>query len=188
MANQSKREILIKTAQKLFSKHGFHAVGIDSILEESGVAKRTLYNQFRSKDELILAVLRYYDERFRNNFMRSVEETAETPQGRLLGIFDVAEKWFGEEDYFGCIFVGATGEFPEEGTAIRNICREFKRLMMEYIYDLAVQGILQHPRELAEQLLLLLEGAITMAQINQSPASARQAKKAAQVLIQNSVA
>lgn len=182
----SKREQLIRTAQKLFSRNGFHAVGIDTILEESGVAKRTLYNHFRSKDDLILAVLRYYDERFRNQFIKSIEKKSTTPQGRLLAIFDVAEDWFGQGDFFGCMFVGATGEFPEEGTAIRNICREFKSVILDYIETLAKQAKLERPRALAEQLLLLLEGAITMAQINNSPISARQAKNAARVLIKNS--
>lgn len=186
MATLSKREQLIQTAQKLFARNGFHAVGIDTILEESGVAKRTLYNHFRSKDDLILAVLRYYDERFRNQFIKSVEKRSGTPRGRLLALFDVAEDWFAQGDFFGCMFVGATGEFPEEGTAIRNICREFKKLLQNYIEQLAAQARLEHPRQLAEQLLLLLEGAITMAQINNSPVSARQAKNAAKVLIKNS--
>ncbi len=188
MPAQSKREQLIQTAQALFAKQGFHAVGIDTILEESGVAKRTLYNHFRSKDELILAVLRHYDERFRNFFVRSIEERSPTPKGRLLAIFDVAEEWFDRKDFFGCIFVGATGEFPEEGTAIRNICREFKALILEYIVELATEAGLEKPRQLAEQLLLLLEGAITMAQINNSTVSARQAKSAARVLIKNAKA
>jgi AcrR family transcriptional regulator len=66
----SKREQLIRTAQKQFARNGFHAVGIDAILQGSGVARRTLYNHFRTKDELILAVLRYYDKNFRNRMMR----------------------------------------------------------------------------------------------------------------------
>ena len=146
MAVNSKREQLIKTAQRLFSKHGFHGVGIDTILEESGVAKRTMYNHFRSKDELILAVLRYYDERFRNFFVREVEASSKSAKGRLLAIFDVAEQWFKQEDFYGCIFVGATGEFPQEGTAIRNICKEFKGLILEYIIQLATRAKLEHSK------------------------------------------
>ncbi len=184
MALASKREKLIKTAHKLFSKYGFHGVGIELILEESGIAKRTLYNHFKSKDELILAVLRYYDQQFRNNFMREVEKSAKSPQQRLLAIFEVAGKWFQQKDYFGCLFVGAAGEFPEQGTAIRNICKEFKSLILEYIIGLATQAKISKPKQLAEQLLLLLEGAITMSQINSSSKFARQAQNAAKILIQ----
>jgi AcrR family transcriptional regulator len=185
MTNSSRREHLIETALKLFSRYGFHAVGIDTILKESGVAKRTLYNHFKSKDELILAVLRHYDEKFRNFFMRAVEGNADNPKDRLLAVFDVAEQWFQQNDFFGCIFVGASGEYPEQGTAIRNTCREFKGLILGYIRSLAKEAELKNPDELAEQLLLLLEGAITMAQINNTSLSAKQAKSAAKVLIAN---
>ncbi len=51
----SRRDHLVETATELFSKNGFRATGIDTVLEESGVAKKTLYNHFRSKDELIIA-------------------------------------------------------------------------------------------------------------------------------------
>ena len=86
--SSSKRDLLINTALELFSREGFHATGIDRILSESGVAKMTLYNHFKSKDELILAALRRRDETFRNWFMRTVEASAETPRGRLLASFD----------------------------------------------------------------------------------------------------
>lgn len=181
----SKREQLLRTALGLFKKHGFHAIGVDVIARESGITKKTLYHHFRSKDELILAVLRYYDERFRNQFIRSVEARAKTPLRKLSAIFDVAEEWFGENDFYGCLFVGAMGEFPDAGTPIRNACRESKTLMRDYFLELAEEAGVSKPKELADQLLLLIEGAITMAQVNHSPFSARQAKSAAKVLIQN---
>ena len=185
MTFSSKREQLIQTALELFSRHGFHAVGIDTILQQSGVAKRTLYNHFKSKNELILAVLRYHDERFRNFFMRAVEGAADNPKDRLLAVFDVAEEWFNQEDFYGCLYVGAAAEYPEKDTPISHTCRDFKGLILEYIRGLAQEAGLEHPGPLAEQLLLLLEGAITMAQINHSSLSAKQAKNAAKVLIEN---
>ena len=186
MSDSSKREQLIETALKLFSKHGFHAVGIDTILAQSGVAKKTLYNHFKSKDELILAVLRYYDERFRNFFMRAVEAKTGNPRERLLAVFDVAEEWFESDDFYGCLFVGAIGEYPELGTPVRHTCMEFKGMIQKYIAKLAREAKAKQPDQLAEHLVLLLEGAITMAQINNSPVSAAQAREAAKVLVENS--
>jgi AcrR family transcriptional regulator len=188
MAASSKREQLIETALELFSKHGFHAVGIDTILAKAGIAKRTLYNHFKSKDELILAVLRYRDERFRNDLMRSVEAKTEKPIGRLLAVFDVMGELFDKDNFSGCLFVSAMGEFPEEGIPIRNICQESKLLMQRYIKSLAEKAQLKEADQLSEQFILLLEGAITMAQVNNSSLCAVQAKKAAQVLIENSLA
>jgi len=177
---------LIQAALELFSRDGFHAVGVDAISERAGITKKTLYHHFKSKEELILAVLRYYDERFRNDFMRSVEARAESPSGRLLAIFDVAEELFRQDDFYGCLFVAAMNEYPDSGTPIRHMCREAKGLVHKYIKELAENAELKQPGPLSEQLALLLEGAITVAQVNNSSFCAVQAKEAAKVLIKNS--
>ncbi len=169
----------------LFARNGFHGVGVDSISERAGVTKKTLYHHFKSKEELILASLRYYDERFRNDFMKAVETRTTSPIERLLVVFDVLEEWFSKDDFFGCMFVGAMGEYPDEGTPIRNFCQEAKGLMLGYIKVLVENAPLQGADQLSEQIIILLEGAITMAQVNNSPFSAVHAKKAVEVLIRD---
>ena len=186
MAQSSKREQLMQAALELFCKKGFHGVGIDTISARAGVTKKTLYYHFKSKEELILSALRYYDERFRNDFMRAVEGRTENPIERLLTVFDVVKEWFDEDTFSGCLFVGALGEYPEEGTPIRSFCQEAKGLALGYIKSLADKAQLQEANQLAEQIVLLIEGAITMAQVSNSSFSAVQAKKAAEILIQNS--
>ena len=69
----SRRDHLVETALALFMRDGFHATGIDRILSHAGVAKMTLYNHFKSKEELILAALRLRDERFLVWFPAAVE-------------------------------------------------------------------------------------------------------------------
>jgi AcrR family transcriptional regulator len=186
VAQSSKREQLIQASLELFSLTGYSAVGVNTISEKAGVTKKTLYHHFKSKEELILAVLRYYDERHRNSFMRSVEERAENPEDRLLVIFDILEEWFDSKNFSGCLFVRAMGEYSEEGTSIRSVCQESKILFQRYIQSLAEKAELQDADELSEQLMLLIEGAITMAQVNNSHLSAVRAKKAAKVLIKGS--
>ena len=100
MGRSPRREHLINTAIELFREHGYHATGIDRIIEKAGVSKKTLYTHFRSKEELLIAALRQYDGLFRNNFMRQVDRLAKTPQERLLTIFDVAETWFTQKKNF----------------------------------------------------------------------------------------
>ncbi len=185
-ATISKRERLIQVALKLFKREGFHAIGVDRIAREAGVTKKTLYHHFESKDELILAVLQYYDTQFREQFIQSVETRAKAPARRLLAVFDVAEAWFRQKDFHGCLFVGAMGEFPEGNTPIRNACRDAKNLMRDYIVSLARSAGAEKPGQLASQLLLLLEGAVTLAQVNHASFIAKPAKAAARVLIQNS--
>ncbi|CAI2719476.1 TetR/AcrR family transcriptional regulator [Nitrospina watsonii] len=183
MAQASKRERLVKEAVGLFAREGFHAVGVDAISRQAGATKKTLYHHFKSKDELVLAALRHYDERFRNAFMQAVESRTQHPVARLLMVFDVMKDWFGQKNFYGCLLVGAMGEFPEPTSPIRKACRESKKSFQKYIKDLAVQAGLKKPDQLAAQLMLLVEGAITLAQVNGSPRCADQAKAAAQILI-----
>jgi hypothetical protein len=68
-----------------------------------------------------MAVLRKYDGLFRNDFMRQVDRLGGTPREKLLAIFDVAECWFSQKEFFGCMFINAVGEYSEEDSPIRNI-------------------------------------------------------------------
>lgn len=182
-----KRQQLVDTAIELFNAHGFHGVGIDRIAEEAKVSKKTMYHHFRSKEELILAALRHHDGLFRNNFMKSVEAAGKTPRERLLAVFDVAQAWFSDHKFYGCMFINAVGEYSEPDTAIRGACREFKRQMRCYIESLAEEAGLERPKEVAASLAILLEGAIVTAQVSQDPASAQTARRAAEVLIDRSL-
>lgn len=184
MTLPQRREVLIDTAIELFAEQGYHATGIDTILAKSGVSKKTLYRHFRSKDELILAALKKYDSQFRNSFMRQVEERAGTPRDRLLAIYDVAADWFEQNNFYGCMYINAIGEFSDPDTPIRQVCKEFKSLVRRYIEDLCREMGAADPTALAEELALLLEGAIVTAQVSQQKSKAAQiAKTAASALI-----
>ena len=180
----TKREQLIQAALPLFAKNGIHATGIDTIVEHSGVTKKTLYAHFRSKEELVLATLRHYDGQFRNSFMRQVERKARTPKTRLLAIFDVAETWFSQQSFYGCLFINAVGEHSAPDTSLRYVCSDFKRMMTEFIFELCIKMKARNPQQLAEELAILLEGAIVTAQVSQKPNAAKIAKRAASVLIE----
>ena len=187
MAEFDRREQLVDTAIALFTEHGFHATGINRILDDSGVAKKTLYRHFRSKEELILAALRKYDGLFRNRFMAQVESVAVTPHERLLAIFDAAGEWFADNKFFGCMFVNAVSEYSQDDTPIRMACKEFKTMMSRYIRGLCADAEAQNPDVLAEKLALLLEGAIVTAQVSQRRGAAQVAKSVAETLIADAI-
>ncbi len=179
----SKREKLVETALKLFCKEGFHATGIDRILSESGVAKMTLYNHFKSKDELILAALRLRDEQFRNSFMKAVELKASDPTERLLAMFDVLADWCGSKGFTGCTFINASAEFSGLDNPIHQAAAEHKRLMLNYIRRLTTTAAVEDPDELAEQLCLLMNGAVVSVQVTGDCKNNKRARSAAEVLI-----
>ena len=183
MPPADKRDLIVKTALELFARDGFHATGIDRIADRAGVSKKTLYNHFRSKDELVLAVLAFYDSSFRNSFVREVESAGQTAEDRLLAVFDVAGAWFSEKTFFGCLFVNAIGEHSAPESELRRACQGFKRRMRDYIRELVEEAGLSDSAAARDEIALLLEGAIVTAQVEGSARAAKTAKRIAKRLI-----
>lgn len=165
----SRREELVEAAVRVFYRHGFHASGVERILEEGGLARMTLYNHFKSKDELIVAALRRRDEVFRNRMMKFVEGRGGGAGGareRLLAVFDFHEQWFAGGEFCGCMFINAAAEFGDPKSAVRRTAAEHKRMVLEYLTGLCREMGLAGAERVAEELNLLLEGAIVSAQVS----------------------
>lgn len=180
----SKKDQLIDTALRIFNRDGYHATGIDRVISESGVARMTLYNHFKSKDDLILAVLRRRDENFRNWLMRSVEKKAGTPAERLLVLFDALADWFNEKSFSGCMFINAAAEYSDPDSAIHRLSAEHKVLLCDYLKDLTESAGAENADTLADGLMLLMEGAIVMRYVAGRRDAAANARTAAAVLIE----
>ncbi len=179
----SRRDQLVDTALKLFCRRGFHATGIDAILADAGVAKMTLYNHFKSKEELILAALRRRDEEFRNWFMKRVEQHSDDPRKRLLSVFDVLHEWCTAEEFNGCMFINASAEYADPANPIHAAAAEHKRHVLKYVRDLAVAAGADDPDRLAVELVLLAEGAIVWAQTTGETDPIRLASESAVTMI-----
>jgi len=181
--SQNKRSELIRKALQLFYRNGFHATGMDLVAKETGVSKTSIYKHFRTKDELILAVLRLRDENFRNWLYRRMEDLADTPGGQLLAMFDALEEWFLEDGFQGCMFVKASAEFQDPNNAINVQSYAHKRLLLDHFEKLATEAGAEDPQALARQFLVLKEGAIVLAAMSHSEAAARDAKSIAHLMI-----
>lgn len=181
--SQNKRAELVQKALLLFYRNGFHATGMDLVAKETGVSKTSIYKHFRTKDELILAVLRLRDENFRNWLFRRMEELADTPRGQLLAMFDALEEWFLEDGFKGCMFIKASAEFQDPNDAINAQSYAHKRLLADHFEDLARQAGAKEPRTIARQMLLLKEGAIVIAAMSHSEEAAGEAKAVAELLL-----
>lgn len=155
------RQKLIRCAMDLFGRNGFHAIGLDAILNAVGVSKQTFYNHFESKDDLMLAVLAYRREVERQLFERLYHEIAgDDPRDRLYAIFDVLEAWFNQPDWRGCIFITAAAEFPLPHEPAHQAAARVFRENREYIRQLAIGSGADDPDLLADRLMLLVEGVI----------------------------
>ena len=180
-----KRDHLVDTALTLFKRHGFHATGIDRVIAEAGVARMTLYNHFKSKDDLILAVLRRRDELFRDWFIHRLEEITDDPRERLLAQFDVLGEWFSAGDFTGCMFINASAEFADGDDPIHQAAAEHKALVLDYIESMTRAAGATRPRALAASLFLLTEGAIVTAHVMGRSDAALAARRTAEVLLRD---
>ncbi len=175
----TKRDELVQKALQAFYRNGFHATGMDMLVAETGISKTSMYKHFRTKEDLILAVLRLRDERFRNWLYRRMEELADTPRQQLIAMFDALEEWFDEPGYKGCMFIKASSEYQDASHPIHKQSADHKRMLERHITDLAEKAELANPGTLARQLLILKEGAIVTAHLGHTDNPAQDAKAVA---------
>jgi len=181
----SKRDELVRKALLTFYKNGFGATGMDKLAAETGISKTSMYKHFRTKEDLILAVLRLRDENFRNWLTRRIEELAKSPEERLIAMFDALAEWFQEDGFRSCMFIKASSEFQEQDSPIHVACAEHKRLLLHYLIGVARETGALNPELLSRQLLLLKEGAIVTAHLQGPAGVANDAKLAAIELVRN---
>lgn len=184
----SPRERLIDTALELFNRQGYRATGIDGLLAEAGCAKMTLYNQFGSKEGLIRAALEARDSRWRTWLRNRVEALAASPRERLLAVFDALEEWFRRPEFRGCLFAKAAAEYPELADPVHRAAARHQRELLAYLRGLAADAGARRPAPLARALMLLVQGAITVTQVNGPVGAAETARRAAETLIAEALA
>lgn len=178
----SKRGELVQEALRIFYRDGFHATGMDLLSAETGISKTTMFKHFRSKEDLILAVLRLRDEQFRNWLFRRMEQAGQ-PRAQLFAMFDALGEWFASPEFRSCMFIKASSEYPDPTHPIHTQSAEHKRLLFQQVERLAAQAGAANPAELARGLLLLKEGAIVTAHLGHEADPAGDAKKVAGVLL-----
>jgi AcrR family transcriptional regulator len=176
------RERILETAGRLFYRDGFHAVGIDTVIAEAGVAKMTLYRHFPSKDELIAAYL----ERSNREVMDWLEDAVarvDDPRAKLVAAFDAVTKLATSPRCLGCTFQAAAAEFPDPDHPGHRVALAHKRAILERFGSLAREAGLRDPDGLAAQLLLLMDGAWVAARMFGPDNHARSAAAGARALI-----
>jgi len=184
---ETAKDRLLEASIRLFYQDGFHAVGIDRLLAEAGVAKMTLYHHFGSKDALIGEALRRRAAAFEKSFKRDVMATL-APRPRLLAIFGALDAWFKSAGFQGCMFVAAAAEFHDPAHPARQAALKHKRAMQGFILRLAKDAEAKSPEALAAGLALLVEGAIALAHVVGDKDAALRARAAAETLLKGALA
>ena len=179
----SPRERIDRTTYELFSRHGIHAVGVDTISARSGVAKMTLYRYYPSKAELALAFLRRREELWTRGWLqREVERRARTPGERLLAVFDVFDKWFRRSDFEACAFAKVLLEHSEQRHPVRIAAKGHIETIRAFLRQLAGDAGVRDADGFARQWQIVMMGSIIAAYAGDRDA-ARRAKELGSLLL-----
>ncbi len=174
---------ILRVASEMFYRRGIRAVGVDAIASEADVTKKTLYDNFGSKDALIAAYLRGRDERWRHWLVENVERRGGPASERLLSTFDALADWMEQGNTRGCGFVNATVELPDAHHPAWVVVMEQKRWMRGYLAGVAAEAGAEAPVSLAERLLILHEGANVGSSLGIPANAAQEARHVAAALV-----
>jgi AcrR family transcriptional regulator len=173
------RERLVAAAEQLFYEEGIRAVGVERLLAVSGVGRASFYRHFPSKDDLVLAMLSGYDERFREWLTHALREAGDDP----AALFDALAERFGTSALRGCASIRTMIEFVDPDHPLHRAAAAHKEAVVADLDRwLAGLGRADHA-ELAAQFLLLIDGAVVSAIRERGPGPAHRAKRIARALL-----
>jgi AcrR family transcriptional regulator len=182
----SARDRLLAAAGSLFYEEGFNTVGIDRVIERAGVAKASLYDCFGSKEELIRSYLASRMEARATHYMQELAKF-KTPRDRLLGVFDVLGALVAKPTFRGCAFVKA-GSDAKPDSSIKATCDESRQWMHDLFIRLVQEAGVRRAETLAQQFMMLYDGASIAAQLDRNPAAAKAARAAATAMLDAALA
>jgi AcrR family transcriptional regulator len=159
------RTAIIKTASRLFYRQGYSNTGINQIIAEAGIAKSSLYQHFRSKEELLLAYLEETGLQTINALSNAADQH-DTPKEKLLAIFDFLEILVDQPDFYGCHFLNMVYELPVDAVRVREQIKKQKDSIRELFRQILMPI---HKEALADDIYTLFEGSLIGNKIHNDP-------------------
>ena len=181
------RDRILDTATGLFYARGLRAVGVDTIIAESGVAKATFYKHFPAKDDLIAAYLDRVDEAWTGQLEAAARSAGPAPADQLVGLFDALDSACRRDGYRGCGFINAAAE-SAPGTTAHDRTVAHKQKVLAWLRDLARAAGARDPDRLARSLALLLDGALSGGALDADPEAVQVARDTARSLVGQALA
>jgi len=180
------RARLLAAASELFYAEGVQSVGIDRVIDHAGVAKATLYSAFGSKDGLVRAYLQARHASTAERMARELQARYDTAKERLVGAFEVQGLSFTEPGFRGCAFVSASAD-AQPGGVVDQAAQDYRNWLHELFFDLAQQAGAKDAKLLAQQLVLLYDGAGISAWMDRDPSVQAAARSIAAALVDAAV-
>ncbi|MER6692263.1 TetR/AcrR family transcriptional regulator [Streptomyces minutiscleroticus] len=162
-AEENRRHVLA-VASGLYYQHGIRAVGMDRVVKESGVGNATVYRQFPTKDALASA---YTQDRADAWFarMRKAADQADDPREKLLSIFTTVIEETELPSFRGCPMLNTHTEFPDPQHPANRVAVTHEQRVRRWMRDLAADACAPDPEQLADDLLLVLNGVYVTATV-----------------------
>jgi AcrR family transcriptional regulator len=154
----SARERILATASELFYREGIRAIGVDTVVERSGVSKTSLYRLFESKDALISAFAAERDRMYWAWWDRIEEQHADDPRALLDALLSEIARRIGLPAYRGCPFLNLATEFPNDHPG-RVVARGNKEEMRARLATIVAKLGVGDPNRVASQIALIINGA-----------------------------
>ncbi|MGH3856719.1 MAG: TetR/AcrR family transcriptional regulator [Pseudonocardiaceae bacterium] len=173
------RDRLVETAENLFYREGIRAVGVERLLAVSGVGRASFYRHFTSKDDLAVTMLRNLGERWQ----RWLDERVTARGGEPLAVFDALAERFESTGFRGCAAINTMVEAADPTSAVHRAAAKHKEAVIGYLDTLLAAAGHHDHGQLAEQFMLLIDGATVTALREGSSEPARQARAIASVLL-----
>jgi AcrR family transcriptional regulator len=158
-------ERIFETARELFYREGIRAVGVDEIVTKAGVTKPSLYRSFKSKDDLVAAVLREVEVGFWDRFAAAEAAFPGDPKAQMVAYFEGLAARSGGADYRGCALSNAVVEYPDRDHAGRAVAQVHKQDLRARLRAKAVEMGASDANELGDAMMLLVEGVFTSSQM-----------------------
>ncbi|HVQ92720.1 MAG TPA: TetR/AcrR family transcriptional regulator [Mycobacteriales bacterium] len=172
---------ILEAADDLFYNEGIHAVGIDRVIAQAGVAKGSLYYSFTGKDDLIRAYLAHRHGTWAERISAGIAAHTD-PRDRIVAVYDVLATLFAQPGYHGCAFVNATAEAAPDSVEARA-ATTFRAWLHDLFLDLATGTDAADPNRLADTLVLLYDGAVATSHMDKTPDAARTARQTAELVL-----
>lgn len=177
------RERIFETASDLFYRKGIHAVGVETIAEEAHSTKMSLYRNFSSKDELVAECLRQHDAKFWQYWDGMLAQHPQDPRRQLSALFARAVSHFTDPESRGCPLANAAVEITDPHHPGRKVIEEHKAKLRARLADICAGADVDDPALLADELFLLLEGALAAKQTLGPSGPGKSLARAAETLI-----
>ena len=179
----SAAERIVSAASSLFYREGIHATGVERIAQQAGVSKRTMYQHFPSKTQLVEQYLRRMHDTGGMLNEKALDIPGTSPRNRLLAIFDSPPT----DRFRGCPFHNAAVEAADQMPGVHDVVHEHKLQFIARLTDAAAEAGAKDPYQLGHQLAVLFEGAVSLATSLNDTAPLLHARSAAEVLIDSAV-